>query len=338
MENKLTESYTEQTPYAVQSERVRKRNLKRERRRMELITMLSEQDNNRSLKKIIWDKVFMLCGIIASFIMITWFMATTILPLSVFGLIGRADRVVYSLFADTVETTIMHTSANHSAWSGLTVGVGGGTFNGVDIKSGVYDFFFTRDAQCVRVIGTIGATIAVICVVIIFILVMLLYSRDLLLISKTMLYVAKENNAENLSNIRDAVRDAKNLYREEDEKDTYVEVKIPGKRGRPKGSKQTQEMSQQKDNVIYVEPTETVKETQEVKKPKTEVKQEVKKPKVVVPKTEVKQETVEENTTLNTVTTERKLTFDDLTDVELNDVVNGKKTLEEIALERAKLK
>lgn len=339
--NKLTEAQYEATPFSVQSERVKRRNAKREQRRMELIAMLSEQDNNRSLKKIIWDKVFMLAGIVASFIMVTWFMATTILPLSVFGLIGRQDRVVYSLFADTIETTIEHTSANRSAWSSLTVGIGGGTFNGTDIKSGVYDFFFTRDPECIRVVGTIGATILVLCVISLFIFVVLLYSRDLLLISKTMIYVTRENNRENLSQIRQAVRDAKNLYRDEDERDTYVEVKIPGKKGRPKGSTKKQTEPASAPDVIYVDPSEEVaKKMKDASETPKKVKQSTTKEKDVKAEPTTKQVQQEVNTSkTETVTnTPRKLTFDDLTDEELNQVISNSKTLDDIALERSKLK
>lgn len=218
-----------------------------DRRRTELLIALRISGNKRP----ILDRILIFLGIVGLGICIIWLLTASILPMSYFGMIGSANRYVignaaYGQFIDVNTGEIIadgqlglaSVSAFDASWNNVTYGMF--TYN-----AGVYDLFNIMNPS-VRWIGGLGCTIVFLAAIFGFITLISLYIRDFIIIGKTLITIAKDRSEAQSEAIKQTIRDVNDLYKDDSEKDEYVEVKIPAKQietkkkpGRPKGTTKT---------------------------------------------------------------------------------------------------
>lgn len=317
-----------------------------DKRRTELLLALRINGNKRP----ILDRILILLGIIGLGICIIWLLTASILPMSYFGMIGKANRYIignsaYGQFVDLDGNVIgdglvglANVSAFDASWNNVTYGM-------FTQNAGVYDMFNLMNPG-IRWIGGFGCTIVFLMAVFGFITLISLYIRDFIIIGKTLYRIAKDRSEAQSAAIRQTLRDVNDLYKDDDEKDEYVEVKIPAKQietkkrpGRPKGSTKINKTEKVIVPPVNKEPVVTETESNKVEEDETEKaesyvtenKPEEKTESELTSAQEYAKKLIEEahEKPIKPVHVEKN-DIKNLTEEELNMVLSGEKTLEEI--------
>lgn len=212
-------------------------------------------------KRPILDRVLQLFGIIGISILVLWIVSLVVLPGSVFGLIGKAQRPV----VENGKMIIQNISANESYWSVLTDRID----RGVTANLPVYDMFGMNDPDAIRIFGTIFDTAIVLTIFVGIASLVAIYIRDFVIIAKTLAVLAKDSTKSGIQEVKANLEEINKLYSDDTkpkEKPVKEEKTEPAKKGKPiikKKVAQKQEIKkEEKEEVVEVKDTSKLDATE----------------------------------------------------------------------------
>lgn len=210
-------------------------------------------------KRPILDRVLQLFGIIGISILVLWIVSLVVLPGSVFGLIGKAQRPYVNMYGKMI---IQNISANESYWSVLTA-------RGVTANLPVYDIFGMNDPDAIRIFGTIFDTAIVLTIFVGIASLVAIYIRDFVIIAKTLAVLAKDSTKSGIQEVKANLEEINKLYSDDTkpkEKPVKEEKTEPAKKGKPiikKKVAQKQEIKkEEKEEVVEVKDTSKLDATE----------------------------------------------------------------------------
>lgn len=210
-------------------------------------------------KRPILDRVLQLFGIIGISILVLWIVSLVVLPGSVFGLIGKAQRPFVNEYGKMI---IQNISANKSYWSVLTA-------RGVTANLPVYDMFGMNDPDAIRIFGTIFDTAIVLTIFVGIASLVAIYIRDFVIIAKTLAVLAKDSTKSGIQEVKANLEEINKLYSDDTkpkEKPVKEEKTEPAKKGKPiikKKVAQKQEIKkEEKEEVVEVKDTSKLDATE----------------------------------------------------------------------------